>query len=80
MDFNRPDYEVDGGVCSCWWRTAIIFNLQWKAKNFQREEKIDKQDIKGTENESNSLKNLICPFCPMHTVNTDFLPLGLMQC
>lgn len=52
MDFNRPDYEVDGRVCACSGRTAIIFNLQWKAKNFQKEEKIDKQAKKGIENES----------------------------
>lgn len=50
MDFNRHDYEVDVGVCACWGRTAIIFNSEWKAKNFQNEEKIGKQDIKRTEN------------------------------
>lgn len=52
MDFNRPDYEVDGRVRACSGRTAIIFNLQWKAKNFQKEEKIDKQAKKRIKNES----------------------------
>ena len=44
---------MQGGAC--WGRTAIIFNLEWKAMNFQREEKTGKQDIKRTENESSGL-------------------------